>query len=158
MSLNYRKPLKVIFALIVLGSTAASAAETYPMDTGTTAWMLTSTAFVLLMVPGLAMFYGGLVRTKNVLGTMMHSFAAMAIIDILWVVCGYAMCFGATHGWVGWDSNFFLLSRCYRASQYSNNQHASNSHSLITLHFLTLPVKKTTTTLKLDVTSRILAA
>ena len=44
------------------------------IDTGTTAWMLTATALVLLMVPGLAMFYGGLVRTKNVLGTMMHSF------------------------------------------------------------------------------------
>ena len=51
------------------------------IDTGTTAWMLTSTALVLLMVPGLAMFYGGLVRTKNVLGTMMHCFAAMALID-----------------------------------------------------------------------------
>ena len=80
------------------------------MDTGTTAWMLTSTALVLLMVPGLAMFYGGLVRTKNVLGTMMHSFAAMAIIGVLWVVCGYAMCFGKTYGWFGWDSSFFLLS------------------------------------------------
>ena len=52
--------------------------ETVATDTGTTAWMLTSTALVLLMVPGLAMFYGGLVRTKNVLGTMMHSFVAMA--------------------------------------------------------------------------------
>ena len=49
------------------------------IDTGTTAWMLVSTALVLLMVPGLGMFYGGLVRTKNVLGTMMHSFSAMAM-------------------------------------------------------------------------------
>ena len=54
------------------------------VDTGVTAWMLTSTALVLLMVPGLAMFYGGLVRSKNVLGTMMHSFAAMAVIVSLW--------------------------------------------------------------------------
>jgi len=110
MSLNLSKPTKIIFALSVLGGTVASASETYPIDTGTTAWMLTSTALVLLMVPGLAMFYGGLVRTKNVLGTMMHSFAAMAIIGVLWVVCGYAMCFGATHGWIGWDNSFFLLS------------------------------------------------
>ena len=55
---------------------------TTPVDSGTTAWMLSSTALVLLMVPGLAMFYGGLVRTKNVLGTMLHSFAAMAIIGV----------------------------------------------------------------------------
>ncbi len=81
------------------------------IDTGTTAWMLTSTALVLLMVPGLAMFYGGLVRTKNVIGTMMHSFAAMAVIGILWVVCGYALAFGKSvmGGFIGWDSGYFLL-------------------------------------------------
>ncbi len=62
----------------------AHAAPAVVTDTGTTAWMLTSTALVLLMVPGLAMFYGGLVRTKNVLGTMMHSFSAMVIIGVLW--------------------------------------------------------------------------
>ena len=66
--------------------------------------MLTSTALVLLMIPGLAMFYGGLVRTKNVLGTMMHSFSAMAIIGVIWTVCGYAMAFGdSIGGVVGWD-------------------------------------------------------
>lgn len=81
------------------------------IDTGTTAWMLTSTALVLLMVPGLAMFYGGLVRTKNVLGTMMHSFAAMAIIGVLWVVVGYSMSFGDTIGGVvGWDPGKVMLS------------------------------------------------
>ncbi|MCA9547503.1 MAG: ammonium transporter, partial [Myxococcales bacterium] len=82
-----------------------------PEDPGATAWMLASTALVLLMVPGLAMFYGGLVRTKNVLGTMMHSFAAMAIIGVLWPILGYAMAFGPTQGgFVGWDSEKFLLS------------------------------------------------
>ena len=81
------------------------------IDTGTTAWMLTSTALVLLMIPGLAMFYGGLVRTKNVLGTMMHSFSAMAIIGVLWTVCGYAMAFGPSMGpVVGWDPNKVMLS------------------------------------------------
>ncbi|MGD8549619.1 MAG: ammonia channel protein, partial [Desulfobacterales bacterium] len=65
----------------------AFATETAAIDTGTTAWMLTATTLVLLMVPGLAMFYGGLVRTKNVLGTMMHSFVAMAVIGVLWAVC-----------------------------------------------------------------------
>ncbi len=87
------------------------AAEGGAADTGTTAWMLTSTALVLLMVPGLAMFYGGLVRTKNVLGTMMHSFVAMALIGVLWAVCGYALAFGKSvlWGFIGWDSGFFLL-------------------------------------------------
>ncbi len=82
------------------------------IDTGTTSWMLTSTALVLLMVPGLAMFYGGLVRTKNVIGTMMHSFVAMAVIGVLWVVCGYALTFGKNimGGFVGWDSRYFLLN------------------------------------------------
>ncbi len=82
------------------------------IDSGATAWMLTSTALVLLMIPGLAMFYGGLVRTKNVLGTMMHSFAAMAIVGVLWVVCGYAMSFGpnALGGWIGWKKEYFILS------------------------------------------------
>jgi ammonium transporter, Amt family len=84
-------------------------------DSGATAWMLTSTALVLLMVPGLAMFYGGLVRTKNVLGTMMHSFAAMGIMTVLWVVCGYSMAFGPNigpgimGGWFGWSTDYFLL-------------------------------------------------
>lgn len=81
------------------------------IDTGTTAWMLTSTTLVLLMIPGLAMFYGGLVRTKNVLGTMMHSFAAMAIIGVLWAVIGYSMAFGENilGGWFGWNTDYFLL-------------------------------------------------
>jgi ammonium transporter, Amt family len=80
-------------------------------DSGATAWMLTSTALVLLMVPGLAMFYGGLVRTKNVLGTMMHSFASMAVIGVVWAVCGYALSFGGNilGGWIGWNKNYFFL-------------------------------------------------
>src|SRR5512133_406540 len=82
------------------------AADSTPIDTGVTAWMLTSTALVLLMVPGLAMFYGGLVRTKNVLGTMMHSFVAMGIMAVLWVTIGYSMSFGSNvlGGWFGWNN------------------------------------------------------
>ena len=80
-------------------------------DSGATAWMLTSTTLVLLMVPGLAMFYGGLVRTKNVLGTMMHSFAAMAVVGVLWTVVGYALSFGpnALGGLIGWSRGLVLL-------------------------------------------------
>ena len=87
------------------------AAEEVMIDHGNTAWMLTSTALVLLMIPGLAMFYGGLVRTKNVLGTMMHSFVAMAVIGVLWVICGYALAFGEGiwGGFIGWNSDYFFL-------------------------------------------------
>ncbi|HMU83605.1 MAG TPA: hypothetical protein PKC35_09725, partial [Leptospiraceae bacterium] len=81
------------------------------IDSGTTAWMLIATALVLLMVPGLAMFYGGLVRTKNVVGTMMHSFVAMAVIGTLWVAVGYSLTFGKSiaGGIVGWNWDYFFL-------------------------------------------------
>lgn len=106
--------MKRIFAILLLsvcGSSALIAAENTPVDTGATAWMLTSTALVLLMVPGLAMFYGGLVRSKNVLGTIMHSFAAMGIISVLWMVAGYSMSFGTNvlGGLFGWNKDYFLL-------------------------------------------------
>jgi Amt family ammonium transporter len=87
------------------------AATDTPIDTGATAWMLTSTALVLLMIPGLAMFYGGLVRSKNVLGTIMHSYVAMGIISVLWVMVGYSMSFGGSilGGWFGWNPDYFFL-------------------------------------------------
>ncbi|MFT5122272.1 MAG: Amt family ammonium transporter [Verrucomicrobiales bacterium] len=88
------------------------AQETNEIDTGTTAWMLISTGMVLLMIPGLAMFYGGLVRTKNVISTMMHTFVALAIIGVLWPICGYALTFGAEPilgGFVGWNKDYFCL-------------------------------------------------
>ncbi len=89
---------------------AVTTAPGDPIDHATTVWMLISTGLVLLMIPGLAMFYGGLVRTKNVIGTMMHSFAAMAIIGVIWALCGYAMTFGTSwHGIIGWDQSKFML-------------------------------------------------
>jgi len=99
-----------VLALLLLPDHVAAQA-TDVIDSGATAWMLTSTSLVLLMTPGLAMFYGGLVRTKNVLGTMMHAFTAMAIVGVLWAVCGYAMAFGPNvlGGWVGWSPDYFLL-------------------------------------------------
>jgi Amt family ammonium transporter len=108
------KPTIMVFttnALFVMPK-MAFAAGNGAIDSGTTAWMLTATALVLLMVPGLAMFYGGLVRTKNVLGTMMHSFVAMAVIGVLWMVCGYSLAFGKSilGGVVGWKSDYFFLN------------------------------------------------
>jgi Amt family ammonium transporter len=68
------------------------------MDTGDTAWVLTSAALVLLMTPGLALFYGGMVRAKSVLNMMMMSFGALALISVLWVLYGYSMAFGTDQG------------------------------------------------------------
>ena len=64
-------------------------------DSGNTAWMMICSALVLLMLPGLALFYAGMVRSKNVLSTMMHSFLAMSIISIQWVIIGYTLAFGS---------------------------------------------------------------
>ncbi len=64
------------------------------LDTGSTAWILTSASLVLLMTPGLALFYGGMVRAKSVLNMMMMSFGALALISVVWVLYGYSMAFG----------------------------------------------------------------
>jgi Amt family ammonium transporter len=78
------------------------------IDTGDTAWLLMSTALVMLMTPGLALFYGGMVRQKNVLGTLMQSFIALGIVTVQWVLIGYSLAFGPDIGhiigglqWVG---------------------------------------------------------
>ncbi len=72
------------------------------LDTGDTAWILVSTALVLLMtIPGLALFYGGMVRKKNVLSTMAHSFVAAAVVSIAWVVIGYSLAFGEGNAFIG---------------------------------------------------------
>ena len=112
MKMSKRAAFAAAFVgLLCFAGTAFAEGEGPQVDTGTTAWMLTSTGLVLLMVPGLAMFYGGLVRTKNVLGTMMHSFAAMAVVGVLWMICGYAMSFGSNvlGGWCGWNTDYFML-------------------------------------------------
>jgi Amt family ammonium transporter len=110
MKFKWKRHL-VLLVLLLTSTTGLFAATDTPIDSGATAWMLTSTALVLLMVPGLALFYGGLVRTKNVLGTMMHSFVAMGIISILWVAVGYSMSFGGNvlGGWFGWNPDYFFL-------------------------------------------------
>ena len=70
------------------------------MNSGDTAWMLASTALVMIMLPGLALFYGGLVRSKNVLSTVMHSWFGLALVSIVWVVIGFSLAFGPdVNGW-----------------------------------------------------------
>lgn len=68
------------------------------IDTGNTAWLLASTGLVLVMMPGLALFYGGLVRTKNVVSTFMHTFVALGIVTLQWVLFGYSLAFGPDIG------------------------------------------------------------
>src|ERR671920_1262689 len=82
------------------------------MDTGDTAWVLASAALVLLMTPGLALFYGGMVRAKSVLNMMMMSFGALALISVLWVVYGYSVAFGndVGAGLLGNPGEFFGLA------------------------------------------------
>lgn len=113
-------------ALAALGSVAAFAQEAAPaaaaaapaaptpvLDTGNTAWMLTSTALVLMMtIPGLALFYGGMVRKKNVLATVMQSFAITCLVTILWFMFGYSLAFStndsaSVNSFIGGASKFF---------------------------------------------------
>jgi Amt family ammonium transporter len=87
----------------------AEEGDALEIDTGDTAWILVSSAFVLcMMLPGLALFYGGLVRSKNVLGTIMHTAVILCLITLVWVICGYSLAFGPDIGgvigsleWVG---------------------------------------------------------
>jgi ammonium transporter, Amt family len=88
---------------------ALEAAVKAAQSAGDNAWMLTSAALVLMMTgPGLALFYGGLVRRKNVLGTMMHSFAMMALITLIWALAGYSLVFGEGSAFIGSLKYLFL--------------------------------------------------
>jgi Amt family ammonium transporter len=78
------------------------------MNQADTAWMLISTALVLLMTPALAFFYGGLVRSKNALNTMMMSFISLGFVGVLWALAGYSLAFSAGNDWIGDLSNAFL--------------------------------------------------
>ena len=90
-------------------SSKAQAAAASAQYAGDNAWMLTSSALVLLMTgPGLALFYGGLVRKKNILGTMMQSFAMMGLVTIIWAVVGYSLAFGHGSAFIGGFEHLFL--------------------------------------------------
>jgi Amt family ammonium transporter len=105
MKHKFLATLPALFGLTLLPSLCL-AAET--ADSGDTAWMLISTALVLVMLPGLALFYAGMVRSKNVLSTTMHTFAAMAIIGVQWVVVGYTLSFGGSGPFIGSLQHLFL--------------------------------------------------
>ena len=79
------------------------------IDSGDTAWILTATALVLLMtLPGLALFYAGLVQSKNIVSVLMHHFAIAALMSVLWVIAGYSLAFSGDGAWVGDLANSFM--------------------------------------------------
>ena len=97
----------VLTVLMLLAPATAFAA----VDTGDSAWILTSTALVLLMtLPGLALFYAGLVQPKNVVSVLMHHFALACLLSVLWVVAGYSLAFSGSGAWVGDLSNLMLAN------------------------------------------------
>ena len=98
-------------AIAAPGVALAQEALADAADTGDTAWILTSTALVLMMtLPGLILFYGGLLRAKNVLSVMIQCGAIAAVGSLLWIICGYTMAFGAvTNGWLGAGNAWMLI-------------------------------------------------
>lgn len=111
---------KPLVAMIAFGLLAIWAALTPPagpssataqLNSGDTAWMLTASALVLLMTPGLSFFYGGMVRGKNVLSTMLQSYIAMGVVSVLWVVVGFSLAFGDSIGGIIGNPLTFLMMR-----------------------------------------------
>jgi len=101
--------LATAFLLTSLASVTPALAEPAKIDAADTAWMITATALVLMMtIPGLALFYAGMVRKKNVLATMAQSLMAVALVSILWVIYGYSLVFVGDGAWLGTLERFLL--------------------------------------------------
>ena len=99
----------LMLAGLLLSASPTFAADAAKVDSGDTAWMLLCTALVIFMtIPGLALFYCGMVRKKNILATMMQSFSLCALITVVWFVAGYSLAFGTGNAWIGDFSRFFL--------------------------------------------------
>ena len=103
--------IKLLGTVLIAASLFASPvfAADSAIDSGDTAWILTATALVLLMtLPGLALFYAGLVQSKNIVSVLMHHFAIAALMSILWVIAGYSLAFSGDGAWVGDLANSFM--------------------------------------------------
>jgi Amt family ammonium transporter len=98
-------PMLILLAIALFaafGVPTPGPAVTEGLDTGDIAWMLVSAGLVLLMTPGLAYFYGGMVNHKNVISTMLQSFIAMGVITLIWVIFGFSLAFGSSiNGLIG---------------------------------------------------------
>jgi len=108
-------PFLVLVAVSILGllysnSGVPTSIITEGINTGDVAWMLTATALVLIMTPGLALFYGGMVNSKNVISTMLQSFVCMGVISILWIFVGFSLAFGdSIGGYIGNPMTFLMF-------------------------------------------------
>lgn len=99
---NHLRSRCALLALLCLCPSLAQAADSSPINSGDTAWMLVSTALVLfMMIPGLSLFYAGLVRAKNTLSLFMQCYALTAVMSLVWLACGYSMAFSGDSGFVG---------------------------------------------------------
>src|SRR5690554_1882622 len=102
--------LIALIIALVTPTTEVTTMTVGTIDTGDTAWLLMSAALVLLMTPGLAFFYGGMVAKKNVISTMLQSFVCLGLITVLWVVFGFSLAFGDDIGGIiGDPSTFFMM-------------------------------------------------
>src|SRR4051794_9563464 len=109
--MTFKRPYSAGLAALAVGLFAATAAYAEPtVNKGDNAWMLTSTVLVLLMtIPGLAMFYGGLVRSKNMLSVLMQVFYTVCIVIIIWALYGYSLAFTGGSDFIGGFSKAFLM-------------------------------------------------
>src|SRR6188768_1582475 len=109
--MTFKRPYSAGLAALAVGLFAATAAYAEPtVNKGDNAWMLTSTVLVLLMtIPGLALFYGGLVRGKNMLSVLTHVFYTVCVVCIIWVLYGYSLTFTGSNDYIGGFSKAFLI-------------------------------------------------
>jgi Amt family ammonium transporter len=127
MKLKIMKKAIVPFALLIIVSILALIFPAIPkqivtegLDSGDIGWMLAATALVLLMTPGLAYFYGGMIDTKNIISTMLQSFIAMGVISVLWIVVGFSLAFGESHGGlIGDPTTFFMFQNVLDGQPWS---------------------------------------
>jgi Amt family ammonium transporter len=121
-----KKPLIYLILLIAISVLALfmpavpTTIVTEGINSGDVAWMLAATALVLLMTPGLAYFYGGMIDTKNIISTMLQSFIAMGVISVLWIVVGFSLAFGdSIGGIIGNPASFFMFSNVLDGKPWS---------------------------------------
>jgi len=109
LSIRSLLSLAMILASLFSSPDTVRAAESAVMSPADTAWVMVSSALVMLMLPGLALFYGGMVQRKNVLNSLMHSFVALGVLALQWIIFGYSLSFGPGNAFIGDLSQFMLL-------------------------------------------------
>ena len=101
----------LVFVCLFMGVEYQYIEGAHEIDKGDTAWMIVASAFVLLMTPGLAFFYGGMVTKKSIISTMLQSFVALGVISILWVMIGFSLAFGESYyGIIGNPFTYFAFN------------------------------------------------